>query len=49
LAFVEAVAQAHGGSVKISDRPGGGAAVSLLLPLAEKALPTSFVKAPVHG
>jgi signal transduction histidine kinase len=49
LAFVEAVAQAHGGSVKISDRNGGGASVSLFLPLAEKALPTSFVKAPVHG
>jgi len=49
LAFVEAVAQAHGGSVKISDRRGGGATVSLLIPLAEKTSPTSFVKAPVHG
>ncbi len=48
LAFVEAVAQAHGGSVKSSDQTGGGASVSLLLPLAEKSSPTSFVKAPVH-
>jgi signal transduction histidine kinase len=42
LAFVEAVAQAHGGTVRISDHPGGGATVSLLLPVSEKALPTSF-------
>jgi signal transduction histidine kinase len=49
LAFVEAVARAHGGAVNISNPPGGGATVSLLLPLAEKALPTSFVKAPVHS
>jgi len=42
LAFVEAVAQAHGGTVKISDHPGGGATVSLLLPVSEKTLPTSF-------
>jgi signal transduction histidine kinase len=33
LAFVNAVAQTHGGTVKISDRPGGGAAITLLLPL----------------
>ncbi len=31
LAFVDAVVQAHGGAMKISDRPGGGAAVTLLL------------------
>jgi signal transduction histidine kinase len=34
LAFVNAVAQAHGGSVKISDRVGGGASITLLLPVA---------------
>jgi signal transduction histidine kinase len=33
LAFVNAVAQTHGGTVKISDRVGGGAAITLLLPL----------------
>jgi signal transduction histidine kinase len=49
LAFVEAVAQAHGGSVKISDRSGGGAIVCLLLPVAEKVLPTSSVKSPIHS
>jgi len=49
LAFVEAVAQAHGGSVKISDRNGRGATVSLLLPVAEKVLPTSSVKSPIHS
>ena len=49
LAFVDAVAQAHGGSVRVSDHPGGGATVSLLLPLAEKALPASFVISPVHS
>ena len=37
LAFVEAVTLAHGGTVKISDPPGGGATVSLSLPLAERA------------
>jgi signal transduction histidine kinase len=34
LAFVEAVTQAHGGYVDIDDRPGGGARISLSLPLA---------------
>ena len=34
LAFVEAVAQAHGGQIKVSDRPGGGAILTLCLPLA---------------
>jgi signal transduction histidine kinase len=37
LAFVEAVAQAHGGTVKISDRPSGGARVTLSLPAREMA------------
>lgn len=32
LAFVDAVVRAHGGSVNISDRPAGGAIVTLLLP-----------------
>jgi signal transduction histidine kinase len=32
LAFVNAVAQTHGGNVKISDRVGGGAAITLSLP-----------------
>jgi signal transduction histidine kinase len=35
LAFVDAVAQAHGGSVKIEDRPSGGAVVVFALPMAE--------------
>jgi signal transduction histidine kinase len=34
LAFVDAVVQAHGGSVKVMDRDAGGAALSVLLPLA---------------
>ena len=34
LAFVNAVAQAHGGSVQISDRVGGGASITLSLPVA---------------
>jgi signal transduction histidine kinase len=33
LAFVNAVAHTHGGSVKISDRVGREAAITLLLPL----------------
>ncbi len=33
LAFVDAIAQAHGGSARMSDRPGGGAIVVLCLPL----------------
>jgi signal transduction histidine kinase len=32
LAFVDAVVRAHGGSVNISNHPGGGAVVTLLLP-----------------
>jgi signal transduction histidine kinase len=34
LAFVGAVVQAHGGEVKITDRPSGGAAIWLTFPLA---------------
>jgi signal transduction histidine kinase len=34
LAFVKAVAQAHGGSINIGDRPGGGAAITLCFPTA---------------
>jgi signal transduction histidine kinase len=37
LAFVDAVAQAHGGTVMISGRPGGGATVTLSLPVSEMA------------
>jgi signal transduction histidine kinase len=33
LAIVKAIAEAHGGSVRIGDRPGGGAVVELRLPL----------------
>lgn len=33
LAFVEAVAQAHGGSARVSDRLGGGAVITLSLPV----------------
>src|SRR3984885_12519281 len=32
LAFVDAVAQAHGGGAQVSDRPGGGAIITLSLP-----------------
>lgn len=32
LAFVDAVAQAHGGVAKVTDRPGGGATITLSLP-----------------
>ncbi|MFY9908817.1 MAG: ATP-binding protein [Candidatus Sulfotelmatobacter sp.] len=32
LAFVDAVAQAHGGIAQVSDRPGGGAVITLSLP-----------------
>jgi len=34
LAFVHAVTRAHGGHVEVSDRAGGGARISLALPLA---------------
>jgi signal transduction histidine kinase len=33
LAFVDAIAQAHGGSATVSDRSGGGAVITLSLPL----------------
>jgi signal transduction histidine kinase len=34
LAFVDAVVRAHGGSVRIGEREGGGACVTLVLPVA---------------
>jgi signal transduction histidine kinase len=34
LAFVQSVAQAHGGKVTIGDRPGGGALIAITIPLA---------------
>jgi signal transduction histidine kinase len=34
LAIVKAVAEAHGGRVEAVDAPGGGAAVSLVVPMA---------------
>ena len=34
LAFVDSVTQAHGGEVKIGDRPAGGAMITLMIPLA---------------
>ncbi len=37
LAFVDAVIQAHGGTVKIADRTGGGANVTVSLPLGNTA------------
>lgn len=33
LALVRAIAEAHGGSIRVRDRPGGGAVVELRLPL----------------
>lgn len=33
LAFVDAVVQAHGGTTSIADRPGGGALITLSLPI----------------
>lgn len=38
LAFVGAVAQAHGGKVIIADRKGGGASIQMTLPLAPVAV-----------
>jgi len=38
LAFVDAVVRAHGGEVTINDRPGGGAAIWLRLPLAAEVV-----------
>jgi signal transduction histidine kinase len=34
LAFVDAVAQAHRGGTRVSDRPGGGAVITLSLPVS---------------
>jgi signal transduction histidine kinase len=33
LAFVDAIVQAHGGAANVSDRPGGGAVITLSLPV----------------
>lgn len=38
LAFVDAVVQAHGGQVNVTDRLGGGAAIRISLPLATVAV-----------
>jgi signal transduction histidine kinase len=38
LAFVDAVVQAHGGAVRITDRDGGGAVIRVSLPLAQVAV-----------
>ena len=35
LAFVDAVAKAHGGSVTVAERAGGGALISLSIPMVE--------------
>lgn len=43
LAFADVVVRAHGGSVGISDRPAGGAVVTLLLPA--KAPPSASMEA----
>ncbi len=34
LAIVSEIAKAHGGSIEVADRPGGGALFTLLIPLA---------------
>jgi signal transduction histidine kinase len=34
LAFVDAVVKAHGGAANVSDRPGGGAVITLSLPVS---------------
>jgi signal transduction histidine kinase len=34
LAFVDAVAQAHGGGARVSERPGGGALITLSFPVS---------------
>lgn len=36
LALVRAVARAHGGTLELADAPGGGLAVTLILPLADE-------------
>ena len=34
LAFVDAVVQSHGGRISVFDRPGGGAVITVVLPLS---------------
>jgi signal transduction histidine kinase len=41
LAFVDAVARAHGGTVTACNRVSGGAQIAVTLPLASKALTPS--------
>jgi signal transduction histidine kinase len=45
LAFIDAVARAHGGTVSASNREAGGARVTVTLPLASARQPNSLVPA----
>lgn len=45
LAFVDAVARAHGGTVTASNRTGGGARIVVILPLASTAQSLSYASA----
>jgi signal transduction histidine kinase len=50
LAFVNSVAQAHGGAVLVADRAGGGARIELAMPLAKASAPNSIqVHSGTHG
>lgn len=40
LAIVDAIARAHGGSVAVTDTPGGGATITIHLPLRAEHLPS---------
>ncbi|HWT34628.1 MAG TPA: HAMP domain-containing sensor histidine kinase [Microbacterium sp.] len=40
LAIVDAIARAHGGSVAVTDTPGGGATITIHLPLRTEHLPS---------
>jgi signal transduction histidine kinase len=48
LAFVDAVARAHGGSITVANREGGGARVNVSLPL-HPSEPRSVAAAHLHG
>ena len=39
LAIVKAIAEAHGGTVTVTNAPGGGGLVRILLPAAESVIP----------
>jgi signal transduction histidine kinase len=49
LAIVRRIVESHHGQVQIANRPGGGARVTLLLPLSQPEIPRWWTASPTHS